>query len=65
MKNTNLKTIINLLDARAEITVFLTETEGIFSGSVYHLYGREDLLYKNVTDIQFSDMFGVSVMLDK
>ena len=54
-----------MLDARAEINVFRTETENIFNGSVYQLYDREDLLYKNVADIQFSDMFGVSVMLDK
>ncbi|MCM1234782.1 MAG: hypothetical protein NC489_32165 [Ruminococcus flavefaciens] len=63
MKETNLKTIINLLDAKAEITVFKTETESIFSGNVYQLYDRENLLYKNVADIRFSDMFGVEVML--
>lgn len=64
-KNIRMEIFIKLLDAKARITVWKTETEKIFDGYVYQLYDMTDYNDMYISDLSFDIISGISVMISE
>ena len=62
-RNARLETIIKLLDAKAKIILWKSETEKVFDGNVWQLYDNKEYDSMYVTQIIFDDISGISAII--
>lgn len=64
-KNIKMETLIKFLDAKARMTIWITNTEKIFEGYVYQLYDVKNYNDMYVSNLSFSTISGISVLITK
>lgn len=64
-KNTELNTLVSMLDAKTKITVWKSETEKLFEGKVYQLYDKTDFNNMYISYLRFDCMAGINVIITK
>ena len=64
-KNTELNTLVSMLDAKTKITVWKSETEKLFEGKVYQLYDITDFNNMYISYLRFDCMAGINVIITK
>ena len=62
-KNTELNTLVSMLDAKTKITVWKSETEKLFEGKVYQLYDKTDFNNMYISYLRFDCMAGINVII--
>lgn len=62
-KNTSMDTFISMLDSKAKITIWKSETEKVFDGKVYQLYDNVELKAMYITYLRFDSMAGINVVI--
>ena len=62
-KNTSVGTLLQLLDAKAEITIWRGENELIFTGNVYQLYDKKHFHDLYITYMRLDYPLGINIKI--
>ena len=62
-RNISIDTLVSILDAKARLTIWKSETEKLFDGYVYQLYDNKSYDDLYITFMRIDNLSGVTVMV--